>query len=530
MKPFDHQVVGIQALVTNPFFALFDEMGAGKTKQVIDAAQVLFWMGVIDQVIVVCPAAVRSVWFNMELGELAKHLWETTPSVVTEYHAQLRTWTKIPEGITNKDRHLRWVVTNYDYIRRQDKFKKYSNLNGLKPDQRTLLVLDESSAVKSHDSHQTRSCHELRLKCGRVVLCNGTPIANNPMDLYSQGQIMSASILGCKNVYQYRARYAKMGGYLNREIIGWVNLPDLQQRFQPYVLRRLKEDVLKGLPPKLPPVVISIPMTPKTWSIYKSMRDDMVAWLSDTEVSVVQQAMVKSTRLAQITSGFLGGIETETAEVQTSLDLSSDRPAWIPGLTAMPVAPTAPAPVNEDGEKPIQWIGTEKLDGFCAWLGDQLGQYPNFKLLTWFFFRPELFRAVETIKAKFPKITVVTLVGGQKPAEREHALQTINPRTAPEGPVVALGIVSVGGMGIDGTACQAMAHVSHTTSMKDRLQSDDRIHRPGQIHWDGVSYFDFVLTGPNGQKTIDHTRLKAQQGKINLATFTQSAWLDELKD
>ena len=56
-KPYTHQITGVTAILNKPFFMLADEMGAGKTKQVIDAAQVLFVTGQIDRVVVLAPGA-----------------------------------------------------------------------------------------------------------------------------------------------------------------------------------------------------------------------------------------------------------------------------------------------------------------------------------------------------------------------------------------------------------------------------------------------------------------------------------------
>ena len=67
----DHAKVGVRALIANPYFALFDEMGAMKTAQTIIAAQFLYLQGVIENVIVICPASVKMVWYDPELGELA---------------------------------------------------------------------------------------------------------------------------------------------------------------------------------------------------------------------------------------------------------------------------------------------------------------------------------------------------------------------------------------------------------------------------------------------------------------------------
>src|SRR6267142_3733037 len=86
--PFKHQVHGVLALVKNHAFALFDEMGSGKSKQVVDAACTLFQAGQVDCVVIVAPAAVRSVWLDPELGQLKKHCW--VKSEVFEYHAKVR--------------------------------------------------------------------------------------------------------------------------------------------------------------------------------------------------------------------------------------------------------------------------------------------------------------------------------------------------------------------------------------------------------------------------------------------------------
>lgn len=66
VKPYAHQILGVEKIVTHPYFMLADEMGAGKTLQSIVAAQILFERGEIDRVLVVTPAPVRAVWFDAE--------------------------------------------------------------------------------------------------------------------------------------------------------------------------------------------------------------------------------------------------------------------------------------------------------------------------------------------------------------------------------------------------------------------------------------------------------------------------------
>lgn len=496
ITPYAHQLVGIDKLVEHPYFALFDEMGLGKTLQVIWAACELYRRGIINRVIVLCPATVRSVWFDPELGELKKHLPEDLSAAITEFHAKTRRWHHGPASKLP----FEWVISNYDFIRSK------SRISGLKVlcTHQTLLVLDESSAVKNHRSLQTRACLTLRKRCGRVVLLNGTPIENNPGDMYSQGHIMSKDILECTNWYYFRARYAVMGGWMNKQVMSWRDIEDIQVRFAPHVLRRLKSDCL-DLPEKLPPVSLTVALDEKTWRQYREMRDEMVTWLSHQRAAVSAQAGVKAMRLAQITAGFVGGLQ----DVENFDEPTENEPqVLVPGQVAE--------------------VGREKLDLLIPWVRDQLAQDPELKLLIWCRFRPEMKRVRANLAENFPDCITSALVGGQKPAERQAALRLLDPRTAPKEAVLTVGTLGSGARGLNLTACHTVVYMSCDFRYGTYVQSMDRVHRPGQIH--PVSYFDVIATGPKGQRTIDHIVLKARGQKEDLAAWTTSAWVTALQE
>ena len=316
LPPYEHQLAGMRQLIERPYFLLADEMGAGKTKQVIDTAQVLYYYDIIDTVVVVAPASVRDVWFEVELGELRKHLWSITPAVIFQYHAVTKVWRTdavLPHG----KKPLTFVITNYDYIRSEVVTKKgrrkeyrYPRIDeGLDHfcSVKTLLVLDESSAVSHHTAAQSRACENLRERCGRIIELNGTPIGNSPGDLYMQCRILHPDILGCDSFFHFKSRYAELGGYNGKQAVKWRNLDELQRLMAPYVLRRLKKDCL-DLPEKMPPVIRTVPMTAHTWQHYKEMRDHMVTWLGNDQMTLAKQAIVKVMRLTQITAGFIGGV------------------------------------------------------------------------------------------------------------------------------------------------------------------------------------------------------------------------------
>lgn len=557
LKPYEHQVVGVERTVNNLFFFNTDEMGAGKSKQCIDATQILFEQNLIGRVIIVAPASVRGVWFDQELGELRKHLWNDTHHKIIEWHARHRAWMFETNGWWDGVRHLTWIISNYEFIRNGARLQELLEFCGPK----TLLILDESSAVKNYKAEQTKACMQLRQHCGRVILLNGTPIANSPADLFSQGQLLSKKILDCKTYFHFRSKYAVMGGFNQRQIVAWRNLEDIQRRFAPYTIRRLKQDCL-DLPEKLEPVILTVPLDHKTWSFYREMRDEMVAWLTHTTVSVAPQAVVKALRLAQITSGFIGGVEEAEPQEQSlefepdTIDLDLARPSFIPRIHAKSdsdnIDPSiSPSKVTLGDVCYNQEIGREKLDAFLEWFELRLHEDPAIKLLVWCRFRPELWRAhlaLQELSLKLLERKIIlhtgVIWGGQsrdrfkmiegkrtliKEGERDRAIRLLDPRTTVQkDPVVVVGTPATGAMGLNLTAAHVVIYLSNDFSLKTRLQSEDRVHRPGQTHH--VSYTDVVATGPAGQKTIDHHVLKALRNKEDIANWTTGAWVHALTE
>jgi hypothetical protein len=556
--PPPHVRYGVEQIVEHPYFFLCDDMGGMKTAQACISAQFLHDSNIIDRVIVITPASIRSaVWFSEDFGQLREQIFEDKRNYVTEYHARVRSWSHGPEEAPE----LRWIISNFEYIRSK------KNLAGLLPycGPKTMLILDESSAVRTYDSAQTEACMLLRWKqnakgrpilgaarCGRVLEMNGTPLAESPMDLFSQGNLLDPSILECRFVTLYKARYAIQevvrgsGGQalLNprtgkplESVVGWTNLADLQKRFAPYVLRREAKDL--GIDFALPPVGIDVPLTDPTWKIYQEMKREMVVWLK-SGVATSSTAAVKMIRLAQITSGFLGGIEDPNTgdfeEQMIDITTFSDP---VPKLISN-----------------IQVIGREKLDFALEWQSDLLRRYPNMKLLTWCRFVPELRRYMAEVQ-KFshtftPGILLpstcsicgagrsfhlapdnvvgaasgASIFGEPVKKEREAALRLLHPKTAPIGPATVGATQGTGAIGLNFTACRTVLDMSYDFSPWKKKQGDARVNRPGQTG--PVSFFYLVATGPRGQRTIDYHIMLTRLGKANVNDWTVAAWVKAL--
>lgn len=545
--PFSHQVEDVETAIKLPWFFITSEMRTGKTKIVIDAAQFLYELGVIKRVIVIAPAPVRDVWFDQQLGELNKHLW--TNSKITEFHTKNRTWLfNLQEW--SDDRFMHWIVSNYEFVRIgvPDKWgdKPERHLAELMPfcGSKTLLVLDESSFIKGHDSKQTDACQRLRNACGRVILLNGTPISHNPRDLFSQGNMLHPSILECKFITHYESKYAikepvigqggkpltSPRGFAIRVITGWrpEGLIDLQRRFAPCTVRRLQKDCL-DLPPKLDAVSITAPLTKATWKIYKSMRDDLVVWLNSGDVSVASQATIKVMRLSQITSGFLGGVEGANIE---NVDPEFFDSLLLPGVHSEEEVGTWQEQVSrheaKEGVLPSQEIGREKLDVVLWFLGELLQQNPNLHVVVWCRFRAELFRMMTAVAEMYSQFETGSIFGAQKKPDRLRAMQLLHPDSSPEGPVCVGGTFGTGSFGINLSAASVCINVSADYSLGKFLQSQDRIYGPDMLQ--AAAYFNVLATGPDGQHTIDHVIEEARRNSEDIANWTTGQWIKRLRE
>lgn len=506
--PKDHQKVGTRSLLqwddpakgrtVGGVFLLADEVGCGKSKQQIDACEFLYDTREIDTVVALAPAQGRAVWAdsNPEIGEVSKHGHPSVDNYILEYSV------RYPKLKAPEPGHLLWLVSNYEFIRRPERLAPVLQfLSG----RRFWLVCDEAWALSDASTDQWKATHKIRRMAKRVTLLNGTPVTDSPLDLFAQMKMLDPEILGFKYFMHFRARYAMMKPNTTYPcIIGWQHLEELRAKIEPYTLAR-KTDDCWDLPPVLDPVTVEVRLTDKTWLIYKQMRDEMVAWLSvnpdniSGQASVAKQAIVKAMRLAQITSGFVGGVQQIDEETGDLLDFGT-------GTSTT-----------------VEEIGTEKLDALQDYLA-RLRPIPN-RWLIWSRFRLEIER---TAKALSADRRVLKLYGEQSRTDREAALAALNPGIPQDEPVGVVGNPLAGGAAVNLAGASTAMTLSQDTKLRVYLQARGRVRRPGQIH--PIRYVDFVATGPKGQRTIDHHIVAALRGKEDIATWTTATWSRILRE
>jgi len=236
-----------------------------------------------------------------------------------------------------------------------------------------------------------------------------------------------------------------------------------------------------------------VKLSQATWLKYVQMREELVAYLSEPDgASIVTAAPIKALRLSQICSGFLGGVSSDDSEEIITAE-----------------------------------IGSELTDDFLDYYGMRLELDPRYKLIVWARFRPEIARLTRKVKERFPAVLVRVLQGGLSKADREAAITLFHPDAPdPPGAALLIGQPQAGRFGLNFTKCSNVDRISADHSYLTWSQSNDRVDRPGQKN--SMTFQDYVVVGPNRERTVSGLILKAIREHENVAQWTCSRWVSEL--
>ncbi|KAL8951657.1 MAG: hypothetical protein Q9222_002385 [Ikaeria aurantiellina] len=225
---------------------LADEMGLGKTIQVIGFLLKLKEAHACWPFLIVVPNATCANW-RREIK-----LWAPSLRVVTYFgSSEARRLSKKYELFPGQDKDLRChvVVTSYDAAQDDDFRKVFRNINW------QGLVVDEGQRLKNDKNILYAALSTL--KAPFKVLLTGTPLQNNPRELFNLLQFLNNSIDAAKLEQEYTE--------LTKE-----NVPRLHEMLRPFFLRRTKAQVLTFLPP-MAQIIVPVTLTVLQKKLYKSI-------------------------------------------------------------------------------------------------------------------------------------------------------------------------------------------------------------------------------------------------------------------
>lgn len=226
---FPHQIPAVEKLLPLRIGGLFMDMGLGKTRVAIQLAWIRRYR--IGCIIWFCPCSLRET-IAYEIG---KHT-----DCDNIYVFDNKTSAKnIPPAF--------WYIVGLESIGSSD--RAFLAANQLL-DQRTFVVVDESSYIKGYIAKRT---HRLTEACKRVayrLILTGTPLSQGPEDLYAQMTFLDQEILGYNSFYSFAANHLEYHPDYPGLVVRAHNTDYLASKIAPYVYQATKEECI-SLPEKL---------------------------------------------------------------------------------------------------------------------------------------------------------------------------------------------------------------------------------------------------------------------------------------
>ena len=294
--PHDYQRHAIRFVEGHPASAIFLDMGLGKTSIALTAAaDLLFDSFEVSRVLVVAPLRVaRDTW----PAEIAKwdhlsHLtWALAVGTAAERRAALAERADVT--IINRE-NVAWLVHDsgapFDF---------------------DMVVIDELSSFKSHQSKRFRALARVRPRVRRIVGLTGTPSSNGLIDLWAQFRLLDMGERLGRLVGEYRRRYFEPDRTNGQVVYSWRPQSGAEEaiyaRISDITISMRAADHLDM--PELVMNRVEVEMDAGEWAAYRRMGAALALSLGDAEVTAANAAALTG-KLLQMANGAVYGDDGE---------------------------------------------------------------------------------------------------------------------------------------------------------------------------------------------------------------------------
>lgn len=238
---FNYQRWGVKCgLSVGDGFLIGDQPGLGKSIQALGIAIARKNRGEVRNCLIICPASLKYNWLD-EVHKFTKENALVIGHKCKNSEEREKHW--IAEGYFFK-------IVNYEIVARDlycEPKKKDNRISCWKSvlSSFDMIVIDECQYLKHHSALRTLAVRSFNAKY-RVGL-SGTPIDGRLEEIHSIFQILKPGLFVSKQKFMERyAEYDYFGA-----VKGYHHIKEVSDKIAPYYLRRLKEEVLKDLPPKI---------------------------------------------------------------------------------------------------------------------------------------------------------------------------------------------------------------------------------------------------------------------------------------
>lgn len=491
---------------------LCDDMGLGKTLQSIcilagkhaERAKRHEETKSADSVhlpsLIICPPTLTGHWYY----EILKYTENLRPIL---YIGSSKDRAKIVSKISTTD----VVITSYEVVRND--ISSLEDINWL------YCVLDEGHVIRNAKTKLTKAVKAIQAQ-HRLIL-SGTPIQNNVLELWSLFDFLMPGFLGTET--SFNERFSKpilsnRDGKAKSGEAAALALEALHKQVLPFLLRRLKEDVLDDLPPKIIQDYYC-----ELSEVQKTLYDDF----SKSHAKVEAEGVIRS----KSTGTAKEGAQQHVFQSLQYLRKLCNHPSLVTGTNADAVtaalakarckvenlsdiqhAPKLQAlrqllidcgiggglPVSSDAGK------TDTLEGVT----ETSGAFSQHRALI-FCQMKQMLDIIENdlFKHHMPSVTYMRLDGSTDPNKRHAIVQTFNADPSID---CLLLTTHVGGLGLTLTGADTVIFVEHDWNPMKDLQAMDRAHRIGQKKV--VNVYRLITKG-----TLEEKIMGLQRFKLNIA-------------
>lgn len=428
-QPMEHQVEAFNLVKDQDYFALFMDMGTGKTKVTIDDMSFLYLHNKVKFVLVIAPNSNYMTWAD----EIRTH--SSVRTNVFRY--------KIDKKFIFKDDSLNYYLINTEAFSHQSGIAKVENYVQQMRNSMACVV-DESTWIKNRTAKRTKNIIRLTKGVRYKRILSGFPVTKSPLDLFSQCNFLRPGLLGSDNYYAFIASYSllkpitTMTGRVIQEPYKFVNLDKLLNILRGFSYRTRKSECL-DLPPKIFHTRI-VPMTPEQKRIYGELKKNARTVLKNKEATY-QNRLTEIVKLHQVANGY---VMTDDGK---RIDLSSNK-------------------INE--------------------LFNIIGETDD-KIIIWSTYVYTINKIAEALVNKYGKKSVVTFYGEVSVKDRHKRVEDFQNNKEVR---FFVANPSTGGIGLTLTAANTVIYYCNNFNLEQRVQSEDRAHRKGQKNV--VNYIDLI--------------------------------------
>ena len=309
-NPHEYQKYATEYIETHPVAAVLLDMGLGKTSITLTALNnLLFDSFKVRRILVIAPLRVARNTWGAEI-EKWDHLngLRYAVAVGTE-NERLAAFQKRADIYLINRENVQWLIVE----------------SGI-PFDFDMVVVDELSSFKNHQTKRFRALMKVRSKVKRIVGLTGTPSSNGLMDLWAEFRLLDMGERLGRFIGQYRTSYFRPDKQNGQVVFSYKPLPGAEKqiynKISDITISMKSTDHLQM--PELVNSRYTVYLSERENSRYAELKEELVLQLPDGEITAANAASL-SRKLSQMANGAVYTDAGETVAIhERKLDALED--------------------------------------------------------------------------------------------------------------------------------------------------------------------------------------------------------------